>query len=411
VILTAGVGNASRRVLSSVIFLDNEEKTVGKLVLPSLVLSISATQPSVFIAMLLLIDIGLSFNTPVGITGQITTSAYVLGVVMAILMSVLSVRFKHKSLLVAGLALYSVSALGCFSAFSFSMMLVAFALTGIGSALVGPMRSTLAADLYAFDQRPRVIGWTVAGGSVAALIGSPLVSYLASVGGWRLPFIALMFPISLVALVLAYVGIPFGSTKEELKVKYLDGFKSIFSNKSAVTCLVGTALAAAAWNGSLTYSMSFYRQQFGLETTWVSLLLSVMALSYTVGAVWSGPLVNRFGRKRFTEYSVLFLALTTIAYLNIGQLWFSSPVACVSCIVAGFTDSSLVSLNLEQTPDNRGSMMSLSQATYMLGSTMGTGLGGLILLMFTYRAVGLAYGVLGLLASALYYLFSREPST
>jgi len=79
--------------------------------------------------------------------------------------------------------------------------------------------------------------------------------------------------------------------------------------------------------------------------------------------------------------------------------------------VAGFTDSSLVSLNLEQAPENRGSMMSLSQATYMLGSTMGTGLGGLILLMFTYRAVGLAYGVLGLLASALYYLFSREPST
>jgi len=136
-----------------------------------------------------------------------------------------------------------------------------------------------------------------------------------------------------------------------------------------------------------------------------------MALSYTVGAVWSGPLVNRFGRKRFTEYSVLFLALTTIAYLNIGQAWFSSLVACVSCIVAGFTDSSLVSLNLEQTPENRGSMMSLSQATYMLGTTIGTGLGGLILLIFTYSTVGLAYGVLGLLASALYYFFSREPST
>jgi len=157
--------------------------------------------------------------------------------------------------------------------------------------------------------------------------------------------------------------------------------------------------------------VSFYRQQFGLETAWASLLLSMMALSFTIGAVWSGSLINRFGRKRFTEYSVLILGLSTIAYLNMGYVWFSAVVVCVTCVVGGFVDSSLVSLNLEQTPDHRGSMMSLSQATYMLGTTIGTGLGGLILLIFTYSTVGLAYGVLGLLASALYYFFSREPST
>ena len=388
-----------------------EKRAPRRLVLPSLVLSSFATQPSILIAGLLLIDIGLSFNTPVGITGQITTSASILGVVVAVLMSVLSVRFRHKSLLVAGLAFFSISALGCFSAFSFSMMLAAFALTGIGAALVGSMRSTLAADFYALDQRSRVVGWMMAGTSVAFLVGSPLVSYLAAVGGWRLSFIAFMFPVSLAAFALSYVGVPSGGAKEEFEVKYLDGFKTIFTNRSAVTCLIGTALAAAAWNGTPIYSVSFYRQQFGLETAWASLLLSMMALSFTIGAVWSGSLINRFGRKRFTEYSVLIVGLSTIAYLNMGYVWFSAVMACVTCVVGGFVDSSLVSLNLEQTPDHRGSMMSLSQATYMLGTTIGTGLGGLILLIFTYSTVGLAYGVLGLLASALYYFFSREPST
>jgi predicted MFS family arabinose efflux permease len=360
---------------------------------------------------LLLIDIGKSFNTPVGITGQITTSASILGVIFAVLMSILSVRYRHKTLLLIGFAFFTISALGCYLAVDYNIMLIAYALTGIGGSMINPMQSTITAEHYRLEQRSKVIGWAMAGTSIAFLIGSPLVSYLSGVSDWRLPFIVFMFPVALASLIISYFGIPTVDRREGEKTSYVDSFRKILTNRSAVTCLLGTTLASAAWSGSLTYSISFFRQNFGLATTWASILLSAMALSKTVGHLWSGSLINRIGRKNFTVFSVAALGVTTFAYFNIGMLWVSMFVACISCFIAGFQDSSLSVLNLEQVPDSRGPMMSFHSAMYRVGSTIGAGIGGLTILLFNYGILGIVFGFFSLLSTLLYLLYAKDPTS
>jgi DHA1 family inner membrane transport protein len=390
---------------------EGSKKSQNRLLLLSLVLSAFATQPQLIIMMLLLIDISKSFNTPVGITGQITTSASILGVIFAILMSLLSVRYRHKTLLLIGLAFFVISALGCYLAVDYNIMLIAYALTGVGGSMINPMQSTITAANYRLEQRSKVIGWTMAGTSIVALIGSPLVSYLSSISDWRLPFIVFMFPVALASLIISYFGIPPVDRGEGEKTSYIDSLRKILTNRSAVTCLLGTTLASAAWGGSLTYGISFFRQNFGLATAWASILLSAMALSKTVGHLWSGSLINKVGRKNFTVFSVAALGGTTFAYFNVGMLWVSMFAVCISCFVAGFQDSSLSVLNLEQVPDSRGPMMSFHSAMYRVGSTLGAGVGGLTLLLFNYGILGMVFGFFSFASTILYLLYAKDPTS
>jgi len=93
-----------------------------RMFLPSLVAASFASGPISVLTALLLIDIGNTFNTSVGITGQINTSYSAAAFVSAILMGALSIKFKHKSLLLAGLLLIVLSSIGCCLAFGFHLI-------------------------------------------------------------------------------------------------------------------------------------------------------------------------------------------------------------------------------------------------------------------------------------------------
>ena len=123
-----------------------ESGSDGRLILLSLVLSMFSIISPGPLTGILLIDIGVSFGSSVGVMGQIRILASIVTVFSALVMGVLSVRFRHKSLLLAGLLFVIASALGCGFAPSFNAMLISYSLSGLGLAMVMPMAYTLVGD-------------------------------------------------------------------------------------------------------------------------------------------------------------------------------------------------------------------------------------------------------------------------
>jgi len=385
----------------------------SRLVLPALVLARFATQPSGLITGLLLIEIGNTFGTQVGVTGQIRAISSTIALIFALLIGMLSVRFKNKSLLMIGLLCYVVSALGCSVAPNFNMMILTFSVSGIGMATVRPMASALAGEHIPLERRAKAVGWILAGGSISYLVGAPVISYIAGIGDWRMTFLGFMFPVSLLTMVVAYVGIPSRHEKRGVETgdwELLEGFKRVFSNLSAVACLLGASLGMATWTATLTYSVSFFRQRFLISTGWASLIISGLALCFTLGSLSSGYLINFFGRKRFTVISTFLLGVFTIVYLNLGVLWMSLVLAFISCILAGMRYSASDNLTLEQLPEFRGTLMSISSAASSLGSTLGAGIGGLVLTLGDYGSLGISLGSFGMIAAVVYLLLAIDPT-
>lgn len=390
----------------------SKRKQKSNLFLPALVTSSFATQPPGLITGLLLIEIGLTFNHPVGIAGQMQTLSNIASVMMALLMSVISIRIRHKTLLLIGLTSLAVSALGCSFSTSFSLLVAFYALTGIARAMINPMSNALIGDNLPEEKRPGAIGWFQAGTSIAYLVLSPAVGIVSGMGGWRMAFLVLLLPIALLSLIASYLGIPSqeASTRIVEKVSPLMGFREVISNRSALWCLLGTVLAAASWMGSLAYMMSYYRQSFLLSTLYASILLSGLALSKTFGHLTVSSLIVKFGRKPFTVGSLALLGFLTCAYM-VTDIWVLSLVAVVlSCVFSGYMNSSGASLNLEQVPEYRGSMMSLNVAAFGLGGSLGTGLGGAVLLSFGYNGLGVFLGVLSLTSALIYHFFTIDPT-
>ena len=389
------------------------ESASGRLFLPSLAFAYFATGPLGVLTGLLLIDIASTFEVSVGVMGQINTPYYVVAVIFALFMGVLSVRFRHKSLLMAGLGSVTISAVGCFFAQNFNLMLTSYALSGMGTAMVTPMAITLIGDHLPLEKRTHAIGWIVASGALSYVLGAPIIGFIAALRGWRFVILAFVLPISLASLLLAFTSLPSTSHRHHpapSKTVYLGSFKDVVSNRSATACLAGNTLRSIAFMVILLYGISFFREQFAVSTAFASVVMLAAALCYTVGSLACDRVVNRFGRKPSTVATALLGGLLAISFAFLPNLWLSLVLFVSSSWFFGIGASAANSLTLEQVPRLRGTMMSLTSAAQSLGSALGAALGGVLLVLYNYRIMGSTLGALGIVAALVFYLLSRDPT-
>ena len=72
--------------------------------------------------------------------------------------------------------------------------------------------------------------------------------------------------------------------------------------------------------------------------------------------------------------------------------------------------TALISLTLEQTPRFRGIMMSLSSSAMSMGQMIGGSVGGLLLIILDYGALGIWQGAMAIVAAVVFYLFAIDPT-
>jgi predicted MFS family arabinose efflux permease len=384
----------------------------GTLFLPSLVISYLATGPLALSVSLFLIDIANTFNVPVGVMGQINTPYYVVAFVFALLMGILSIRFRHKSLLLIGLSLISISALGCLLAPDFNMMLASYSLSGLGWAMVSPMGVTLIGEHFPLKKRANAIGWIIAGGALSYVM-APVIALIGGFAGWRFTLLGFVIPIILTSLLLAFVGLPSATASHQPKMNrttYIRSFKEVLANRSATSCLIGDVLRSASFIAILIYGASFFRQRFLISTNFASIWILAAASCYTVGGLVSDPVVNRFARKTSTVLNALLAGIFTIFYACMVNLWFSLALSFISSWFFGVVASAANSLVLEQVPKFRSTMMSIDSAVTNLGSALGTAVGGLVLLSLDYEGLGIVLGAMGVTSAFVFYFLTIDPT-
>jgi len=386
--------------------------STGILFLPSLIISSFNTSTLGLLASLFLIDMAATFNSSPGIVGQINTGTFIIGVLISLLMGDWSLRFKHKSLLVIGLLIYTVSAFGCALMSDFNFILILFSLSGAGLAMTVPMLETLVGEYITLEKRGHSIGLIVAGGSLVYFIGAPIMVILASYGDWRyvLPFFVI--PISLISLILTIIGVPNESVKQKSptdEISFYRSFKRILTDKSALSCLIGNALRSAQFAAILLYGTSFLRVLFKMSAEFGSIFILLTALGYTIGSIVSGSLVNRFGRKQITVVTALLAGIFTFLSAYSNNLWVFIVLEFLGSWFSGMVATSAASLTLEQIPLYRGSMMSLKSAAVNMGSAFGGALGGLAILSIGYGGSTSILGFMGILSAAVFYFYVFDP--
>ena len=402
-----------------------EKESAGKFFVPTLTLVFFAITISTPMLGLLPLDMAKTFfpesfvagtsvavqRAAIGAITQISTVNSVFEAAFAVVMGALVVRFKHKSLLLVGVLLLFISAIGSFFAPTLPILQVFFALEGAASIMVGIMGLTMVGEFLPSQKKAKAVGYLVAATSLATLVGIPLIGLITSFGGWRLNFMLFVLPVSVLGLILAFIALPRKSSIKPLvpdKNAYLTSFKQVLVNKFAVSCLIGGMLGSAVVVG--LFAVTFYRQQFGVSLGFATGIMLVAALMFVVASLVIGRLVGKTGAKKLTVIGALGNGIFTIVFFFMPNLWIALPLDMVHVWfgAAGFTAFSC--LALDQVPQFRGTMMSMKSMFHNIGAAIGAAVGGAMLILFSsYQAVGIALGAISIASGAVFYFLTKDP--
>jgi predicted MFS family arabinose efflux permease len=353
---------------------------------------------------LLLIEISQTFDTTIAETNQMNTANALIAIITAIAMGIISLRYNHKTLLISGLILSMISTLGCSYAPSFFTLVIIYSLGGLAASIIFPMTTALLGEYVEQENRSKVLGLMMAGGAALYTVGYPIVNYI---GDWRNAFLYFVLPLVVVSLVLCIWGLPASVSKSE-NVDMLAGYRGIFSSRSAVASLVGYSLGMGVWSLTLSLGSSFYRDELVLSRDMVSNITILLSLAYIVGAMATSRLINRWRQIRVVYGSLFVLGVGTCIRFFISDLILNFVLGFIVVFMAGVMSTSCQGLNLEQLPDLRGPMMSMTNAFSSIGTTLSLSLSGFLLTNFGWGVMGAMIGVFGILAGFLVYFLVRK---
>jgi predicted MFS family arabinose efflux permease len=357
----------------------------------------------------ILTDIALTFNTTVGTAGQIVTAASVAGLLISPFLAALSIKYPPRRLLLAGISLITISALGCSCAPNYVSMLFLYSLSGLGTAMVTPMIMTIIGEKIEEEKQSGTIGLIMASTPMLSTLAGLTISFVLK-NGWQKAYRFFVFPIVLISLVLAFIALPRieSSNSVQEKVGIREGFLKIVGYKSAIACLVGSTFTMIAWGGIVWFIISFYKETYGVSTEIVGLIWSANTFVYVVSSLLCGRVIPRFGNKKVTVFGSLFIGLAIVLFTHVPNYYLAIFLGLLMPFFSALWSASSNALALKQVPEFRGAMMSLNSGFSQLGRTIGSLVGGLALNYGGYSLMGIAFGFLGLVSSVIVYSSAFE---
>lgn len=236
--------------------------------------------------------------------------------------------------------LWSLATIACGFAGTYSQMLTARAVVGLGEAGYGSAGSAILSHVFPPQRRSAVMGAFLAAGLFGSVLGVVLGGVLATHLTWQAAFIvvgvpglllALLYPLFVrdyqtVALVVA-AGQE-GSAARKMRV--VEGLKELFGAPSVVFTYVGSGLQMLVQSSIISWLPSYLNRYYGLAPERAAIKAAGVVLIGGVGMVCGGYLADRLSRKNYRRKLSLpalyafgsFILLTTAFSLSAGSTQF-----------------------------------------------------------------------------------------
>ncbi len=160
------------------------------------------------------------------------------------------------------------------------------------------------------------------------------------------------------------------------------------------------------------YMVSFFRLTFNVSPAIGGAILSIGTAGGIIGGIVGGKLINMIGRKTLTITAILVNGISAILITFMPLMALSVILGFIGGTTMAMIIVGLQSLALEQVPEFRGSMMSISNSLENTGGILAVIIGGLLLNLYNnnFHLLMTVFGVMGIVAVPLLLLFARDPT-
>jgi predicted MFS family arabinose efflux permease len=273
-------------------------------------------------------QVAKSLHVSVSAAGQMVTVYALSYAVLSPVIAALAAHWPRKRLLLAGLAVFIIG--NAITAMAPTLGLVLFSrfIAGLGAAMYSPTATATGAALAAPEKRAQVLAVVIAGLSTATALGSPMGTYIGSLGGWRdtLWFVSAVGVIAAVAVnasLPAIPALPSASLRQRLA--------PLRDSRVALTLLTTLAAYAGMFSVYTYMSVSFDRATGGRPGVLAALLL-LFGVASTVGNLLAGRLTDRVGGRVIINGT---LAVLVLNFLALPWTSASLPSAAIAIVIWG----------------------------------------------------------------------------
>jgi predicted MFS family arabinose efflux permease len=342
--------------------------------------------------------IAADLGSTVSVLGQIPALALFTAATLGLLVGPLADRLGHRPTLLAGVLASSLGAVATALAPSL-LVLVPVALIGAGGRSIGlPVSQAIVGTRFAGPALRRGLGLVQATGTLAPIVGIPLVTAVGTLTGWRGAFLALGALGFLAIGLMLWLLPPDRPDANAARKLSPAAFAPLFRDRPSV-CLYASSLirnvGVWAW---FTYCGAFLVQTYGLSAAEVGWAFTATGIGNFVGSMATGGPLGRFPLRGLAIAAPVLIggclgATTIFSGGLVGGSALSLPVVVV-LMTLGFVGNgiAIVSQNtllVDGSPAGRATTTSLNQTCMSLGGAIGSSAGGLLLAAGGFPSIGL----------------------
>ncbi|VFR32614.1 Permeases of the major facilitator superfamily [plant metagenome] len=353
-------------------------------------------------------------------------------------------RFSARWTIYLGVTAWSLATIACGLAGSFTELLIARCLVGLGEAVLQPASWSLVARLFPAERLALVIGVLSAGSQVGTaisyLLGGLLIAQAAAIAAAPLPIFGQVESWQIVFLVSGLLGVLmafliFAAPAEHDRADtrragagQANGGLARFvrDNRLFLAChFTGFSLLCAMTYGAAAWLPTLLMRTHGMDVRTVGALLAGIAVTAGIGGfVFNGWWVDRVFARGRADAHLRHFAFVGLAVAVLGGVGFSlgsTAFAIVLCFVViqflqPFSGAAGAALQIATPPAYRGRV---SAAFIMLYNSVGLMLGPSLVVFLGDRlyassdlgpAIATSYALLGGAGAALLWLGRRHAA-
>jgi MFS transporter, DHA1 family, inner membrane transport protein len=350
-------------------------------------------------------DVGTSF---VAVAHLFSLQAVMWGT-FALIAGTFSDRFGRRSILIAALIGMGVGRIGFAFAPNYAALVAWQLVSGaFGGAFMGAVFAA-AADRVPLEMRSRALGWIVTGQSLSILLGAPIVTVMAALGGWRGAIGA--HGVSMIAAGIALSRL-IGADAAHTGVKRRRLPLSHLLQAHWLTLLAAGTTERMCFALVAIYLPTFLQQHYAISLSVLGAALALVAAGTLLGSFAGAKLADRFNA-RMRLFAAASLATACLAVPLVA--W--HPALSVS-VLLGFSYSFCNALGrpaflaaLSQVPNElRGAVFGLNVTLASVGWLTAASVGAWLITSFNFTVLGLSAAGIALLGVWLARASERAPA-
>ncbi len=329
-------------------------------------------------------------------------TTYAIGVMVgAPLMTLALSRWSRRTALIALMSLFTFGNLLSALSSDYTMLLLARLVTSLNHGAFFGLGSLVAASVVPRHKQASAVATMFMGLTIANIGGVPAATWLGQTIGWRMAFAATAV-LGVVTMLILRMALPKG---EAGKVPHVRGELKVLTRPVVLMAMATTVLGAGAMFTLYTYIAPTLEQLTGASPSFVTAMLVLVGVGFSIGNVAGGRLADRSLNGSLIVFLSLLVAIM-LAFPLLATNHIGTAIAVVVWGIATFAVVPPLQMRVMRAASEApGLASSVNVGAFNLGNAVGAAAGGAAISAgFSYAAVPIVGAVIAASGLALVFV-------